>query len=132
MLRDEALKQINYFKQAAIDAYNLQHNTQYDPALFDIYSIDPNQNTEYAYRLTTKRQDDYLTLEVYCYKGPYTRFHPYEIVGDISPVNDSVETIFYGYAMVDKLYPIVVRIIVTENGNSAILSEDGSPLIPEN
>jgi len=132
MTKEEALQDTMLFKQAAVDAYNLQHRTKFHHGDFAIYSIDPNQNSEFAYRLITVRKDDFLVLETHCHRGPYTRFYPYEVVSYPEEVPDSNGSIFSSYAMVDKLYPIVIRALITESGNKLILSEENIFLAPEN
>lgn len=131
MTKEEALEEIELFKQAAVDAYNLQHRTAYDHTGFSIYSINPNQNSQFAYRLITKRTDDYFILECYCYVGPYTRFHPYEVVRYESDTDSPRNLLNINYAMVDKIYPVVIKAIIAESGSSFIMSENHVFLTPE-
>lgn len=132
MTQEDALQDIMFFKEAAVDAFNLQHDTRFNYHDFDIYSIAPNQNSDFAYRLITTRKDDFLVLENHCHVGPYTRFYPYEDVSYQENIPDANGSIFLSYAMVDKLYPIVTKVILTESGNHAILSQQNILLTPEN
>lgn len=128
----------------AVTRYNEQFGTKFNPADFDVFSIQPAYSNTHGYEIYTERNDDSLRLHLYFNIGQKDDFMPYRLENDLQDIKGELgDEVFVTIGLVDRYY-IESRqalfgwidrsfdelpILLQENGEPLLTEDDGFILL---
>ena len=115
-----------YIANLAVMKYNEQYGFNYDYRNFEVVSIPPNTNTDFAFEIYTRRFDDYLRLRVYFTIGNYFFISPYRIYDQPNTNTGIGDEIFVTDSVADDVFLSLTNNLIRQS--SPNLTEDASLL----